>query len=143
MKEALHGELLPRLFDTALHPVQFSGFPVRSTLEYLTVALEERSVEVLCGAMAVPTGSGRRGVGGTSTGATAMSVLDDLTMPSVISPPTRLDPDAARWGKAKRLQVCWLAECACLMCTCVRALVCLRSVPALHSIRVRQYLCGR
>jgi hypothetical protein len=122
VREALHGELLPKLFDAALHPVQFPGFPLRASLDYAVCALEERVVELHAGAVATLTlgaappgalspaasrggggGSGGGGGGGDSDAVDAL--LEGGAQWSVLGPrPNLPEAEVRRWGMAKRLQ---------------------------------------
>ena len=174
MKEALHGELLPKFFDAALHPVQLPAFPVRGLSTFVPVwnplrrcvtsgalllsvpplvTRRYRGAHGCCARGAAHRVAGWRVVRGDVVRAAGpkrclshrgcvclffrmhfclvllcaapcatrllsraaalcffaclvgAGALDDMLLPSSISPSARPDPDAARWAKAKRLQV--------------------------------------
>ena len=108
MRGALHNDLLPKLFDAALHPVQFRGFLDASVLEYQVEALEERMLEFsarvgLVASTAVvstPSGSTPR----ASSGSSASSSVPQSKLASAIRERSSADPDASRWEVAHRLQ---------------------------------------
>jgi hypothetical protein len=104
VREALHHDVLPKLFDAALHPVQFWGFLDLPSLEYQCVTLDARLLELAAGHVQLLSGVVRGDA--VSDGADRV--------PSAITPSERHDPDAARWELARKLQVRRAVVRACL-----------------------------